>query len=55
MDTASTGRTHDCTRPVCTDLKITLANTEPSTHDPKRTSETTQGIEPAAIMATGIA
>ena len=37
MSTASTGRTHDCTRPACTNLKTNLANREPSTHDPKRT------------------
>ncbi len=37
METASTGRTHDCTRPVCTNLKITLVKMEPSTHDPFRT------------------
>ena len=34
MSTASTGRTHDCTRPPCTNVKTTLANREPSTHDP---------------------
>ena len=39
METASTGRTHDCTRPVCTNLKKTLAKREPSTHDPKRKSD----------------
>jgi hypothetical protein len=37
MDTASTGRTHDCTRPLCITVKSTLAKREPSTHDPKRT------------------
>jgi hypothetical protein len=36
MSTASTGRTHDCTRPACINLKIILANQEPSTHDPQR-------------------
>ena len=36
METASIGRTRDCTRPVCTNLKKTLAKREPSTHDPKR-------------------
>ncbi len=25
----------DCTRPACINLKITLANQEPSTHDPE--------------------
>ena len=34
---ASTGRTHDCTRPICSYLKSALAKREPSTHDPKRT------------------
>jgi hypothetical protein len=37
METASTGRTHDCTRPVCVNLKTILAKGEPSTHDPLRT------------------
>jgi len=32
MCAASTGRTHDSTRPICTNIKITLANREPSTH-----------------------
>ena len=32
MYAASTGRTHDCTRPACTYLKLALANREPSTH-----------------------
>ncbi len=32
MSAASTGRTHDCTRPVCIYLKSTLAKREPSTH-----------------------
>ena len=37
MKTASTGRTHDCTRPICINIKkTTLAKGEPSTHDPKR-------------------
>ncbi len=47
METASTGRTHDCTRPVCTNLKITLAKTEPSTHDPScvKTPATTNHVE----------
>ncbi len=44
MSTASTGRTHDCTRPACTYLKTTLANREPSTHDPERTFEVTAAI-----------
>ena len=34
METASTGRTHDCTRPTCINVKTNLANREPSTHDP---------------------
>ena len=38
METASTGRTHDCTRPVCTNLTKTLAKREPSPHDPQRKS-----------------
>ncbi len=29
-------RTHDRTRPHCTNLTITLAKGEPSTHDPER-------------------
>ena len=33
MKTASTGRTHDCTRPTCINVKTNLANREPSTHD----------------------
>ncbi len=33
METASTGRTHDCTRPTCINVKTTLAKWEPSTHD----------------------
>ena len=37
METASTGRTHDCTRPICINVKTTLAKREPSTHDPKTT------------------
>ncbi len=37
MSTASTGRTHDCTRPACINVKTNLANREPSTHDPLRT------------------
>ena len=32
METASTGRTHDCTRPTCINVKTNLANREPSTH-----------------------
>ena len=44
MSTASTGRTHDCTRPACINLKTTLAKPEPSTHDPKATYN-------AALMA----
>ena len=36
MRAASKGRTHDRTRPHCTNLTITLAKGEPSTHDPKR-------------------
>ncbi len=36
MRAASTGRTHDCTRPACTNLNTNLANREPSTHDPNR-------------------
>jgi hypothetical protein len=41
MRAASTGRTHDCTRPICKNVKSTLANREPSTHDPKRPCEAT--------------
>ena len=33
METASTGRTHDCTRPTCINVKTNLANREPSTHE----------------------
>ena len=36
MCAASTGRRHDSTRPIFTNIKITLANREPSRHDPKR-------------------
>ena len=38
MKTASTGRTHDCTRPICINVKTTLAKGEPSTHDPMQPS-----------------
>ena len=38
MIATQTGRTHDCTRLFCTDLKTTLAEREPSTHDPRRKS-----------------
>ena len=43
MCAASTGRTHDCTRPICTNVKLTLANREPSTHDLSRHSESSRG------------
>jgi hypothetical protein len=33
MCAASTGRTHDSTRPTCIDIKTALAKREPSTHD----------------------
>ena len=36
MGTALKGRTHGCSDQRC-DLKILLANPEPSTHGPKRT------------------
>ena len=39
VSTASTGRTHDRTRPACINLKTTLAKSEPSTHDPQGASE----------------
>src|SRR5258705_9570949 len=35
---ASTGRTHDRTRPMLHQRKKALVNQAPSTHDPKRTS-----------------
>src|SRR5271169_6218466 len=41
MSTASTGRTHGCTDQAC-DVKILLANSEPSTHGTKRTSNDVQ-------------
>src|SRR5215813_11445533 len=37
MWTACKGRTHGCTDQAC-DVKILLANPEPSTHGPKRAS-----------------
>jgi hypothetical protein len=36
MCAASTGRTHDSSRPTCINVKITLAKRKPSTHDPNR-------------------
>jgi hypothetical protein len=37
VNRALKGRTHGCTDQAC-NVKILLANSEPSTHDPKRTS-----------------
>ncbi len=33
---ALTGRRHDCTRPICTNIKNDLAKWEPSRHDPQQ-------------------
>ena len=50
---ASTGRTHDSTRPVCTSSQIHLAKTEPSTHDPKRTFQS-YPLEPPSLVAAAV-
>lgn len=46
MCTAQIGRTHGCSDPFC-DVKIFLANPEPSTHGPKPAVRATQS--PSAL------
>src|SRR5262249_51173746 len=47
---ASTGRTHDRTRPMLHQRKKALVNQAPSTHDPKRTSATSKSRSAAASL-----
>src|SRR5262245_38111505 len=55
--TALTGRTHGCTDQAC-DVKILLANPEPSTHGPKATFENVRysaAVGATAYMPTVVA
>src|SRR5262249_972276 len=49
---ASTGRTHDRTRPMLHQRQKALVNQAPSTHDPKRTSAWRRRADPTRVWAS---
>ncbi len=51
MSTASTGRTHDYTRPICIDLKTTLAKWGRPHMTPARASRGETGVSRIAVTA----